>query len=166
MIWYEEIESPIGRILAAVSEHGLRVMHFPHRGSAAAYLATLIEDERSERSPQKLADVRRQLDEYFAGARTSFDLPLDLRGTDFQRRVWKALRTIPYGATASYGDIARRVGRPGGARAVGQANNRNPVGLVVPCHRVVASNGIGGYGSGLAIKEKLLELEKSRVSAS
>ena len=101
-----------------------------------------------------------QLREYFAGKRRDFNFALDLRGTDFQRACWRALVAIPYGETRSYADIARAVGRPQGFRAVGMANNRNPVAIIVPCHRVIASDGtLCGYGGGLDVKRKLLELE-------
>jgi len=102
----------------------------------------------------------RELEEYFAGQRRNFTFALDLRGTDFQLACWRALVAIPYGETRSYADIARAVGRPQGFRAVGMANNRNPIAIVVPCHRVIASDGsLCGYGGGLDIKRKLLELE-------
>jgi methylated-DNA-[protein]-cysteine S-methyltransferase len=102
----------------------------------------------------------RELEEYFSGKRRQFSFALDLRGTDFQQACWHALLAIPYGETRSYGDIARAVGRPQGFRAVGMANNRNPVAIVVPCHRVIASDGsLCGYGGGLDVKRRLLELE-------
>lgn len=101
-----------------------------------------------------------ELDEYFAGKRRQFTFPLDLRGTDFQIACWRALLAIPYGETRSYADIARAVGKPNAFRAVGMANNRNPIAIVVPCHRVIASNGtLCGYGGGLEVKRKLLQLE-------
>jgi len=101
-----------------------------------------------------------ELEEYFAGSRRQFTFPLDLRGTDFQLACWRALVLIPYGETRSYADIARVVGKPNAFRAVGMANNRNPVAIVVPCHRVIASDGtLCGYGGGLDVKRKLLELE-------
>ena len=106
-----------------------------------------------------LKETASQLDEYFAGERTDFDIPMELDGTEFQRDVWNELSRIPYGETISYGELARRVGRPNGPRAVGQANGRNPVAVIVPCHRVLASNGIGGYGGGLEVKRELLALE-------
>ena len=108
-----------------------------------------------------LSTARRQLDEYFAGSRREFDLPVSAAGTPFQQRVWDALRAIPYGRTESYGDVARRLGLPAGAsRAVGVANGRNPIPIVVPCHRVIGHNGtLTGYAGGLRRKEVLLHLE-------
>ncbi|BBY46359.1 methylated-DNA--[protein]-cysteine S-methyltransferase [Mycolicibacterium celeriflavum] len=112
-------------------------------------------------------DAVEQLEAYFAGDRTEFELDLDLVGTDFQRRVWAALLTIPYGETRSYGEIARQIGSAGAFRAVGLANGHNPIGIIVPCHRVIGSNGsLTGYGGGLDRKRALLALEKSRVSSA
>lgn len=108
-------------------------------------------------------DAVEQLAEYFAGERTVFNLELHMVGTAFQRRVWTALQSIPYGETCTYGDIAREIGSPGAFRAVGLANGHNPIGIVVPCHRVIGANGsLTGYGGGLDRKRALLELEKSR----
>ncbi|WP_309111904.1 methylated-DNA--[protein]-cysteine S-methyltransferase [Saccharothrix sp.] len=113
------------------------------------------------------ADVIVQLEEYFAGTRTSFDLELDLLGTPFQRTVWRALCSIPYGETVSYGELAALVGRPTAARAVGMANGRNPVGIIVPCHRVVGSTGdLTGYGGGIDRKRQLLEFETATLASS
>ena len=109
--------------------------------------------------PPVLKETASQLEQYFARERTEFDLPTELDGTAFQREVWAELSRIPYGETISYGELARRVGRPNGPRAVGQANGRNPIPIIVPCHRVLASSGIGGYGGGLRVKRALLELE-------
>ena len=109
--------------------------------------------------PPILEETAIQLEEYFGGERTDFDLHMELDGTPFQREVWAELARIPYGETISYGELARRVGRPKGPRAVGQANGRNPIPIIVPCHRVLASNGIGGYGGGLKVKRALLALE-------
>lgn len=112
-------------------------------------------------------DVAAQLDEYFAGARTAFDLELAPRGTAFQRAVWDALLDIPYGETASYSEVARRIGRPTAVRAVGAANNRNRVAIVIPCHRVIGANGaLVGYGGGLWRKERLLALERGSPGES
>jgi methylated-DNA-[protein]-cysteine S-methyltransferase len=110
-------------------------------------------------APPVLKDTATQLEEYFAGERTEFDVPMELDGTTFQKEVWTELTRIPYGETISYGELARRVGRPKGPRAVGQANGRNPIPIIVPCHRVLASNGIGGYGGGLPMKRALLAVE-------
>lgn len=125
--------------------------------------------EKSDDWPQKFVEeetplhreVKRQLAEYFSGARKVFDLPLAMAGTDFQKRCWAALREIPYGETRSYGDMARAVGSPKAFRAVGMANHRNPIAIIVPCHRVVGSNGsLTGFGGGLDVKAFLLSLEK------
>lgn len=115
--------------------------------------------------PKAFPDALDQLEGYFGGRLTRFDLPLRLGGTEFQRRVWDALLQIPYGETASYGEIANRIGTPGAARAVGLANGRNPVGIIVPCHRVIGSDGsLTGYGGGLHRKLTLLQLERDHVS--
>ncbi len=148
-IYYSVIDSPVGRLLLAVSGHGLLVVEFggkPRDG--------WIE------SPERTAPYVHQLEEYFAGKRRRFDLPLDMRGTDFQKRCWQALLKIPYGETRSYADIARAIGNPAAVRAVGLANGQNPIAIIVPCHRVIGSDGsLTGYGGGLATKRKLLELE-------
>ena len=108
----------------------------------------------------ELKPVVDQLEAYFCGTLTRFDLPLDLAGTDFQLRIWRALRAIPYGQTRTYGQIAKALGQPGAARAVGLANNQNPVPIIVPCHRVIGADGsLTGYGGGLPRKRRLLELE-------
>jgi methylated-DNA-[protein]-cysteine S-methyltransferase len=110
-----------------------------------------------------LKEAERQLGEYFAGARTTFELPLAPDGTPFQRRVWDALREIPHGETVSYGELARRIGQPTASRAVGLANGKNPISIVVPCHRVIGASGkLVGYGGGLERKHTLLELEQGR----
>jgi methylated-DNA-[protein]-cysteine S-methyltransferase len=112
------------------------------------------------------ADAAKQLDAYFAGERLDFDVELDLGGTQFQQRVWKALLTIPYGETRSYGEIAGQIGAPGAARAVGLANGHNPIAIIVPCHRVIGASGkLTGYGGGLDRKQTLLSLEKQRMPA-
>ena len=110
-------------------------------------------------APPVLKDTATQLEEYFAGERTGFEVPMELDGTAFQKEVWRELTRIPYGETISYGELARRVGRPKGPRAVGQANGKNPIPIIVPCHRVLASTGIGGYGGGLPMKRTLLAVE-------
>jgi methylated-DNA-[protein]-cysteine S-methyltransferase len=120
-------------------------------------------DPEWRRADEPFAEVRRQLAEYFDGERDEFDVPLEMTGTHFQRRVWRALRQIPYGETTTYGELARRVGRPSASRAVGLANGRNPIAVIVPCHRVIGSDGsLTGYGGGLERKRLLLELEVGR----
>ncbi|MEG0035624.1 MAG: methylated-DNA--[protein]-cysteine S-methyltransferase [Oscillospiraceae bacterium] len=124
-----------------------------------------ISDEKAGGTPSPLSELAKtQLCEYFDGKRHEFDLPLELRGTDFQKRVWAALCDIPYGETRSYKDIAKAVSNPKGYRAVGMANNKNPVVIVVPCHRVIGADGsLVGYGGGLDMKRLLLKLEGSTV---
>lgn len=124
------------------------------------------EEDAAESEENALtALVFRQLDEYFAGTRRSFDFPCRAQGTPFQRKVWAALRDIPYGETRTYVDIARTIGQPKAARAVGMANNRNPIYIATPCHRVIGADGsLVGYGGGLAMKAALLELEKAHAS--
>lgn len=150
-------------LLVAASDKG--IVKLSIASSQAQFLAELEREfpgqvwKRDDAAPA-IAAAARQLTEYFAGKRREFDLPLDAHGTPFQKRVWNALRRIPYGETRSYGDIARAAGSPKGARAVGMANHNNPIGIVVPCHRVIASDGsLGGYGGGLELKRRLLELE-------
>ena len=143
--------TPVGPlVLAARPDGALTHLQFAHRFRPS-------DDWQENAVP--FDDARRQLDEYFAGNRRRFDLPLAPRGTAFQRRVWQALLSIPYGGTITYGELARRVGNLRAARAVGRANGANPIAIIVPCHRVVATGGIGGYGGGLDIKRKLLTLE-------
>ncbi len=164
--------SPVGPLFLAASERGLVALEFDARLPGQQTIRPNPRDLRNEHKREKSGAVRfedsastmraymRELEEYFAGKRRKFSFTLDLRGTDFQRACWQALLAIPYGETRSYGDIARAVGRPQGFRAVGMANNRNPVAIVVPCHRVIASDGtLCGYGGGLDIKRRLLELE-------
>lgn len=139
------------------------------RVRARAGVITAIEFVMSEdevaRPDATTALACQQLAEYLAGSRRSFDLPLAPSGTDFQRRVWSALAAIPYGQTRSYGELAGQLGQPGAQRAVGSANGRNPIAIVIPCHRVIASGGgLGGYSAGLARKQWLLEMER-RLSA-
>ncbi len=159
--------SPIGPLFLAASDRGLVALEFDQRLPGQQTIRPNPRDLRAESkqvrfedSANELSSYVRELEEYFAGARRAFDFPLDLRGTDFQIACWRALLAIPYGETRTYADIARAVGRSKGFRAVGMANNRNPVAIVVPCHRVIASDGtLCGYGGGLDIKRKLLELE-------
>jgi methylated-DNA-[protein]-cysteine S-methyltransferase len=150
---YAVMNSPIGPLTLRATEKGLSSIHF---GSAVSPngVANGLLDERAHRENFK------QLQEYFDGIRTRFDLPLDIHGTPFQMAVWHELQKIPYGETRTYGEIARSIGKPGAARAVGMANHENPVAIVIPCHRVVGSDGsLTGYAGGLDLKKKLLEIE-------
>ncbi len=153
-IRYRAVSSPVGRLtLAGV---GTTLMHLRMTDQTH-------EPDRSGWEPDQEAfpDVVEQLEAYFAGELTRFDVGLELIGTDFQRRVWAALQEIPYGETRSYGQIAAAIGSPGASRAVGLANGRNPVGIIVPCHRVIGSTGgMTGYGGGIERKTRLLELER------
>jgi O-6-methylguanine DNA methyltransferase len=159
--------SPLGPLFLAASDHGLVALEFEARLPGQQTIRPNPCDLQAEakglgfeESANAMQTYVRELGEYFAGKRREFTFALDLRGTDFQLACWRALVAIPYGETRSYGDIARAVGRPQGFRAVGMANNRNPVAIVVPCHRVIASDGtLCGYGGGLDLKRKLLELE-------
>ena len=154
--YHSRMQSFVGPLLIAVSEKGLVFLEF-ELGKLPRKTAKNI---RWEESKAKIRDHVAELREYFAGTRRQFTFPLDLRGTPFQLKCWHALLDIPYGETRTYADIARAVGCPHGYRAVGLANNRNPIAIVVPCHRVIASDGtLCGYGGGLEIKRKLLELE-------
>ncbi len=159
--------SPVGPLFLAASERGLVALEFDARLPGQQTIRPNPRDLRAEarnlrfeESEQKLSGYVQQLEEYFGAARREFTFPLDMRGTTFQVECWRALVAIPYGETRTYADIARAVGRPQGFRAVGMANNRNPIAIVVPCHRVIASDGtLCGYGGGLDLKRKLLELE-------
>lgn len=145
------LETPVGRLVLESDGDVLIGIWLPN--------TTRVRAARGHDAPPVLKDAALQLEEYFAGERTAFDLPLELDGTTFQKEVWAELSRIPYGETISYGELARRVGRPKGPRAVGQANGKNPIPIVVPCHRVLATNGLGGYGGGLTLKRSLLAVE-------
>jgi len=148
--------SPVGQLKLIASGAGLAAVLWENDKPGRVPLADVTE----QNDHPILVEAERQLGEYFAGARTSFDLPLDPVGTDFQRRVWRALLTIPYGQTRSYADIARQVGSPAAVRAVGAANGRNPISIVTPCHRVIGSTGqLTGFAGGLETKAYLLTLE-------
>lgn len=151
------VETPIGGLVVSGNDEFVTEVLLAVPGRRV----TVSGDRTGLRGP--VLDAARQLDEYFERKRTEFDLPLSLSGTEFQERVWLALAEIPYGETISYGVLARRVGRPKGPRAVGQANGKNPIPIIVPCHRVLASNGIGGYGGGLPMKRALLAVEGVRA---
>ena len=151
-VLYTLLPSPIGELLITADADGAltRVFMPPHEAPPDAV-----------RDDARLADARRQLDAYFSGTLTVFDLPLAPQGTPYQLTVWKALLGIPYGTTISYGELAKRIGDPGGARAVGAANGSNPIGIIVPCHRVIGASGaLIGYGGGLPRKQWLLAHER------
>lgn len=153
--YYCHYSSPVTKLVLAASAKGLFALEFD-RGQ---FTRKKLSAEWTE-APEMLLPYTRELDEYFAGQRRQFTFQLDLRGTFFQLQCWLALLEIPYGETRSYADIARAVGKPNAFRAVGLANNRNPIAIVVPCHRVLASDGtLCGYGGGLPLKRKLLQLE-------
>lgn len=159
-IYYTEIKSPVGTITLRGTERGLTgIFMQDHRHGPEE-----IQRRGWQRDDDRFADARGQLAEYFAGKRQVFAVQIDrdaLGGTDFQRRVWAGLETIPYGVTISYGELARRIEQPAAVRAVGLANGRNPLSIIVPCHRVIGANGkLTGYGGGIERKQWLLELEK------
>ena len=158
------IATPVGDLQVVASDVGIRGIRMPLPDRSIPMRAAENPDHPI------LKNAHDQLDEYFRGERRAFDLPLDVEGTDFQMAVWGALVDIPYGATESYGELAERVGRPGAARAVGGANGRNPVPIVVPCHRVIGANGtMVGYAGpsedGIAIKRWLIRHESERRDA-
>jgi len=153
---FRAVDSPVGLLTLAGRDGRLRHLRMVDQTYEPSR-------EGWEADETAFPDAVAQLEAYFAGERTDFELSLDLVGSEFQRRVWAALLTIPYGETRSYGEIARQIGSPGAFRAVGLANGHNPIGIIVPCHRVIGSNGsLTGYGGGLERKRALLEMEKSR----
>lgn len=156
------LSTPVGRLTLAANESAVTRISFgdrPPKGNRSEAEASEI--LTVETAGPLLRQAARELEEYFAGTRRTFTFPLSAAGTPFQQRVWEALRAIPYGETRTYGQIAATVGNPRASRAVGMANNRNPIAIVVPCHRVVGSNGaLVGYAGGLTVKQTLLELEK------
>ena len=152
--WYYEY--PIGKIGVAETDGYIVGVFFADGADGSAGGFELFESETIKKTA-------RQLEEYFAGERREFDLPLAFTGTEFQNLVWEALMLIPYGETRTYGWIAAQIGNPKGARAVGMANNRNPIVVICPCHRVIGkSGGLVGYGGGLPVKKYLLDLESAR----
>jgi len=160
--WLHRIETPLGPIQAAANaEGGLVYLGFVGHEDRKALMGSLEQvSHELLRDSRGMEPLRRQLDAYFQGRRKTFDLPLDLRGTPFRLRVWEALRHIPYGTTVSYGELAKQLGDPKLSRAVGTANGANPLSIVIPCHRVIGSDGgLTGYAGGLGIKEALLKIE-------
>ncbi|GJE58302.1 methylated-DNA--[protein]-cysteine S-methyltransferase [Methylobacterium trifolii] len=156
---YAIVPSPVGALKLVAGDAGLAAVLWKDDDPARVRLGAMVEDP----AHPVLREAARQLDAYFAGRLTVFTIPLDMVGTDFQRKVWAALLTIPFGQTRSYGEIARQIGSPKAARAVGAANGRNPVSIITPCHRVIGSNAaLTGFAGGLRIKEHLLALESSQ----
>ena len=158
-IYIDELDSPVGKLRLIADQRGLRDILFEHEHHPKAMPAHAVRLSHSRQSTV-IATTRSQLDEYFAGTRRTFDLPLHPIGTAFQQTVWRELGNIPYGITISYGELARRINNPAAVRAVGAANGRNPLPIVVPCHRVIGSDGsLTGFSGGLPIKQHLLMLE-------
>lgn len=156
MGFHSHVESPIGPLLLLSDGRALMGLYMNER--------TVPPDSREDPDAEPFPEVRRQLAEYFAGERRTFDLPLSPRGTTFQRVVWAFLRDIPYGETISYGTLAKRIHSPKACRAVGLANGQNPISIIVPCHRVVGASGkLTGYGGGLPNKAFLLNLERGAL---
>jgi methylated-DNA-[protein]-cysteine S-methyltransferase len=153
---YKIIDSPVGKLKLVASDKGLAAILWENDNPRRVRLGELVEDGLHP----VLRETERQLNEYFEGKRTSFSLALDMRGTRFQKDVWEALLAIPFGETRSYGQLAKQLGNPKATRAVGAANGRNPISIVVPCHRVIGSSGrLTGFAGGLNTKAHLLELE-------
>jgi methylated-DNA-[protein]-cysteine S-methyltransferase len=158
-IYYTSYESPVGPLLLAGNANGLRMVSFESSNHAAPPQA----DWKQDKAP--FVEIIRQLQAYFRGELREFDVRLALEGTEFQLRVWNTLREIPYGETISYLQLAERIGNPRAVRAVGLANGSNPIPIIVPCHRVIGSDGsLTGFGGGISTKKKLLELESKQLS--
>ena len=154
--FYKTMKSPVGLLKLIAGERGLAAILWENDTPARVKVQTDCQDNIHA----VLVEAEKQLGEYFAGRRTGFSLPLDLHGTEFQKRVWQALLTIPFGETRSYGELARQIGQPTASRAVGAANGKNPISIVVPCHRIIGSSGkLTGFAGGLEVKEFLLNLE-------
>ncbi len=152
-------DSPIGRMLLVGVNGVLEELHFPN---STKRLEIPTEWQEAEAS---FKETLQQLRQYFAGKRQQFDLPISPQGTPFQERVWQELRKIPYGETASYGTIAQRIGKPKACRAVGMANSKNPIPIIIPCHRIIGKDGsLTGFGGGLPVKKQLLELERQSLA--
>ncbi|HKP98019.1 MAG TPA: methylated-DNA--[protein]-cysteine S-methyltransferase [Fibrobacteria bacterium] len=153
------LRTPVGNLILAATDKAVVALVWEKDGLGRLDL----QPEKAGASCPMLEEAEKQLGEYFRGARDRFDLPFELKGTEFQMRVWNELRKIPFGETWSYRELAERVGNPGAVRAVGSANGRNPVSIFIPCHRVVRTGGeLGGYGGGLENKAFLLDLENGR----
>ena len=156
MRFYDTYESPHGRMLLVATEGGISGIYFNRQ----KYFPTKQREWRRDPNHVPLKQAKRELAEYFAGKRQHFDVALDPEGTPFQRSVWKAISRVGFGKTITYGTLAAKAGRPGSARAAGAATGRNPIGIIVPCHRILGANGsLTGYAGGLARKRALLQLE-------
>jgi methylated-DNA-[protein]-cysteine S-methyltransferase len=154
---YKNMLSPVGELTLVASDTGLVAILWENDRPGRVRLGPMAEN----RDHAVLTETERQIAAYFAGELIEFDVPLDFHGTDFQKSVWAALLTIPFGETRSYGEIAHQIGRPKASRAVGAANGRNPISIIAPCHRVIGSNGaLTGFAGGLAAKELLLGIER------
>ncbi|WP_100371846.1 methylated-DNA--[protein]-cysteine S-methyltransferase [Bacillus sp. FJAT-45037] len=163
-LFFNEMDSPLGTLTIVATERGVRHIHFGHLETSTAALKAKLRKQgitgEFVKCEDTLNNVCTQLKDYFNGERVEFDVPLDLCGTPFQQKVWEALRSIQYGETRSYKQVAEVIGAPKAVRAIGGANNQNPVPILIPCHRVIGSNGaMVGYGGGLDKKEILLSLE-------
>ncbi|HTJ28882.1 MAG TPA: methylated-DNA--[protein]-cysteine S-methyltransferase [Acidobacteriaceae bacterium] len=153
---FTHLDSPVGRLKLVASPQGLAAVLWQNDRPTRVRLGEMVEDPNHPHLRRAIT----QLNEYFSRRRTTFDLPLDPRGTPFQQQVWDQLLAIPYGETRSYLDLARKLGNPNATRAVGAANGRNPISIIVPCHRVIGSSGsLTGFAGGLEIKQRLLHLE-------
>ncbi|MBD0382345.1 methylated-DNA--[protein]-cysteine S-methyltransferase [Paenibacillus sedimenti] len=164
VLHYAEISSPVGPLVLVASSQGLCSIEFgtftPNREKLDAWASRWFGPHELREDEQRLQPIAEQLEQYFKGERSGFEGKLDLHGTDFQKKVWTALLDVPFGRTASYKDIAVAIGSPKAVRAVGGANNRNPMPVIIPCHRIIGAGGdLVGYGGGLDIKVLLLELE-------
>jgi epoxyqueuosine reductase len=164
-LYYDSKQFPVlGRVYVAATEKGVCALSFPTHSVESFFqkILTHFQPNFFTQNPDPFEDLYRQLDQYLTGRNVAFDVSLDLRGTPFQLQVWETLTKIPYGETRSYGEIARTIGRPKACRAVGLANHKNPVPIVVPCHRVIGARGdLVGFGGGLPLKKRLLALEKN-----
>lgn len=155
---YKVVQSPVGKLKLVASDKGLMAILWENDNPRRVRLSDLVEDARHP----VLVETERQLGEYFAGKRKAFSIALDMKGTQFQKNVWEALLAIPFGETRNYGQLAKQLGNPRATRAVGAANGRNPLSIVVPCHRVIGSTGkLTGFAGGLETKALLLSLEKN-----
>ncbi len=166
--YYDIFNSPVGNLLLVASQQGICQIHFlKENEEAQETLQKRYPEHRVEISILEFKKIKKELTDYFNQRLKTFSLPLKLKGTFFQKKVWQALSAIPYGKTLSYQDVAVRIGKPAAARAVGMACGQNPVAILIPCHRVIGKNGrLTGFGGGLEIKEKLLQLEKNHTKNS